>query len=85
MPHDAAGMAGMEHPTKGLGQVVTRVEDTRNEFHDEGASVFPVLDGEVLDVDVAGALSGDTRVDHVDGRLVGCFGGNPSSVMIAQR
>ena len=31
---------------------------------------FPFLDGKVLDGNVAGAISGDRGIDHVDGRHV---------------
>ena len=48
-------------------------------MHDNVAGVLPVLNGKVLDVNVARALGGDLRVNHVDGRFVvhpdGCGSG----------
>jgi len=37
MPHDAAGMAVMQCPTEGLHQVIGRIDDTRDELHDNCA------------------------------------------------
>lgn len=70
MPHDAAGMPFVQHPAKWLGQVIGRVDDAMNELHDDCTGFLPVLNGEVLDVDVAGTLGGYACIDHVDGRLV---------------
>ena len=39
-------------------------------MHDDVTGVLPVLDGEVLDLDVTRSLGGHTSVDHVNGRLV---------------
>jgi len=70
MPHDSAGMSVVWHPSKGLGQVIGRIDDPRNELHDNCARLLPVLCSEVLDVNVTRALSGHSSVDHVCGRLV---------------
>ena len=70
MPHGAAGMALMEDPAQGLGEIIRWVDDPRDEFHEDVASIFPVLNGKVLDIDVARALGRDASVDHVDGQLV---------------
>ena len=70
MSHDAASMASMEDPSEGLGEVVSRVENAGDVFHEDVTTFFPVLNSEVLDVDVTRALCRDLVVDHVDGRKV---------------
>ena len=70
MAHGAAGMALVENPSEGLSEVIWGVDDAWDEVHDDIASIFPVLDGKVLDVDVAGALGGHLGVNHVDGGFV---------------
>ena len=63
-------MAAVEDPAKVLGELVGRVDDTREVLHDDVATLAPFLDGEVLNVDVAGAFGRAGGVDHVDGGLV---------------
>ena len=70
VPHEAAGMPFMQNPAKWLGQVIGRVDDAMNEFHDNCTGFLPVLNGKVLDVDVVRVFSRHAGVDHVDGRLV---------------
>ncbi len=70
MTHQAASVTGVEDGTKRFGKVVRGVQDTRDEMHDNVTEFLPVLDGKVLDVDVARTFGRDTRIDHVDGRLV---------------
>ena len=36
--------------------------------HDNFFSISPVLDGKMLDINVTKLFSGDTVVDHIDGR-----------------
>ncbi len=38
--------------------------------HDNVLCVLPILDGKVLDINVARALGRDLRVDHVDSRHI---------------
>jgi hypothetical protein len=38
--------------------------------HDDVALLTPLLDREVLDINVAGAFGGSRGIDHVDGGLV---------------
>ena len=40
MSHDAASMAFMQDPAKGLGKVVSWIEGSRDERHDEVASIL---------------------------------------------
>ena len=70
MTHDAASVAFVKDPSKRLGEVIGWVDDARDECHECVTSIFPVLCGEVLDVDVARATCRNACVDHVDGRLV---------------
>ena len=60
----------MEHPTKGFGKIITRVDNTRDVVHNKVTTVLPILNGKGLDINKTRAFSGDTGVDHVDGRLV---------------
>ena len=52
MTHNASRMAGMEDPAQGLGEVIRGVDDTRDVAHDNVASLLPVLNGKVLDINV---------------------------------
>jgi len=70
MPHDAAGMALMQDLSQWFGEVIRGIDDTRDELQHNGPRVLPVLNGEVLDIDMTRTLSGNTSVDHVDGGLV---------------
>jgi len=70
MPHDSAGMSVVQHPSKGLGEVIGKIDDTRDKFHDNCARILPILYNEVLDINVTRALSRHTSVDHIDGQLV---------------
>jgi len=55
---------------RGFGQVIGRIDDPRDELHDNCARFFPILCGEMLDINVTRALSGHTSVDHIDDPLV---------------
>ena len=39
-------------------------------MHCDMTVIFPILDGKVLDVNMTGTFSGNTRIDHFDGRLI---------------
>ena len=70
MVHQMAGMAGMEYPAKGLRKVVRRIDDTRDGLEDNITSLAPVLNGKVLDVNMARALGRFSGVYHFDRRFV---------------
>ena len=70
MAHDAACMAFMEDPSQRLSQIVRAIDGARDEIQNNVTSIFPVLDGKVLDVNVTGTLSGNLSVDHIDSGLV---------------
>jgi len=59
-------VARVQNPSKGFCEVVSRIEDARNVFQDDFASLFPVLDGKELDVNVAGTFSGVSGIDKLD-------------------
>ena len=66
MSHDTPCVARMQDPTEGLGKVVGRIDNSREISHDNVASILPVLDGKVLDVNVTRALSRNSSIDHFD-------------------
>ena len=63
--HTATRMTRVQHPAKGLGEIIARVEDPREMFHDQVALFTPFLNSEVLDLDVSGTRCGSVLVDHV--------------------
>ena len=63
-------MAGVKDPAKGLGQVIQGIDDARDVLRDNVASILPILNGKMLDINVTGALGRDASVDHVDSRHV---------------
>ena len=65
-------MTLMEDPSKRFGgEVITRIEDTRAESHEDVTIIFPILNCEALNVNVPGAFRGYLLgIDHVDSGLV---------------
>jgi hypothetical protein len=70
MTHQTSGMARVKDPTNTFGEGVTWIEDTAEVGEEDMASLAPVLNGKVLDVDMARAFSRFVGVDHLDGGLV---------------
>ena len=70
MAHQAAAVACMKDPTKRFGEIVRRIKDTGDEGEDDVAVVFPILNREMLDQNLTGAISGDASVDHFNRGLV---------------
>ena len=66
MSHDAAGMTGMEDPSKRFGEIVIGNEDPRKMLHDKIFLLAPLLDGKLLDVNVLSTGSGMLFIDHVE-------------------
>ena len=64
MSHATACMARMEHPSKNLGQIIARIENPCEMFHDNVAFLAPFLNGKVLDLDVTSTRCGTVFVDH---------------------
>ena len=70
MSHEAAGMARVQDPAKGLGEVVGRIGDAGNVAHFNLALFAPVLDRKKLNINVSGAFGGALGIDHANGRGV---------------
>ena len=58
MSHDATCVSFMQNPSKRLGEIITGVNNPRNERHDNITSLFPVLDSEMLNVNMVRSFSG---------------------------
>ena len=70
MSQSPASMAMMKDPAKRLGEVIGIVDDAREVNQENVTIVLPILDGKVLDGNVAGPLCWDAGVHHINGRLV---------------
>jgi len=68
--HDAARMARMKHPSKGLGEIIRWIDYTRDVLQNYFANVFPILNGKRVNINVTGTLSRNLSVDHLDNRHV---------------
>ena len=55
MSHGPADVSAVKDPTESLGKRISRVDDAGDVFKENVAMLLPLLDGEVLDCDVAGA------------------------------
>ena len=53
MTHSTVNMMSKEGPTECLGCMVSDVDNTRDVAHDNDAMSLPLLNGKVLNVDVA--------------------------------
>ena len=70
MAHSASSMTRVEHPSQGFSEVIAGIENPRDMSHNNIASVFPLLDSKVLDVDVARAVGRHFGINHVNSRHV---------------
>ena len=68
--HEASSMSGVENPANTFGKSVAGVDGAFDVLEEDMSSTFPILDGEVLDVDVSGAFGRASSIDHFDGRFV---------------
>ncbi len=66
MAHQATNMTMMERGTERFCQRVGGIDDTRDMGKDNFLGGFPLLQGEMLDVDVTGTRCGTIRVNHQD-------------------
>ena len=64
MAHGMVSMASKKGPTKCLGSMVSNVDDARDVTHDNDATMLPLLDSKVVNVDVSGVRSGLAFIDH---------------------
>ena len=65
MFHAVVGMVRVKHPSKGLGEVITGVENAQEMLHDQVTLFVPFLNGEVLDLSAPSTWHGPVFVDHV--------------------
>ncbi len=70
MTHKTACVESMQDPAEGLGEIIRRVHDPRAMFENNPILIFPVLNGQVLNLDVSGMLSGMTGIDNFDGGFI---------------
>ena len=49
----SASMSGMEHPTKRFSHVISRVDNSSDIPHLNRASVLPILNGKMLDINMS--------------------------------
>ena len=64
MTHVATTVAVVEGPAASFCQSIGAVDDAGDVEKDQVTIVFPLLDGKVLDVNVASTVGGLARVDH---------------------
>ena len=68
---ESASMSRVEYPTKGFSHVVSGVDNSRNKSHLNRACLLPILNSKVLDINMTGALSRNTSIDHcIFGKLL---------------
>ena len=65
--HSTSGMARMKRQTESLGRAISDVQIRRYMLHADNTTSAPLLNCEVLDVDVPSANSRTVVVDHGDG------------------
>lgn len=63
-------MGGMKNPAKWHGEIIRRVDDTSSVVHYDFARIFPILDSNMLNIDVTRAFNRNVSVDHFDSRHV---------------
>ena len=70
MSHHTTSVSGVENPAKGFCEAVRDGDDAWDMLHINFICFSPVLDGEVLDVDVTRTLGWNAAADHVDRRHI---------------
>ena len=70
MPHGTTSMSGEKGPAKRLRRVIRRVDDARDVPHVQNTSLTPLLNGKMLNIDVARTWGRLALVDHSDSSLV---------------
>ena len=64
--HDASSMTRVQNPTQRFGEIIGRIDDPRKMLHDDVPVGFPILNGEELNVSVAGTFGGLFGIDKLD-------------------
>ena len=70
VPHEATCMASVENPAERFGEVIGRIEDTFDMTKGNMAFLLPILNGEMLYLEMTDSVSGMIVVDDLDGSLV---------------
>ena len=65
--HGTSGMTGKQGVAQSLGALVGKVQDAGNMPHHKDATLLPLLDGEVLNVNMPGPRGGLIFVHHCNG------------------
>jgi hypothetical protein len=82
--HSTARVTGMELGAQSFGGLVGGIEGSREVRNDDLTALAPFLNGEMLDVDVAGARSRFVLVDHGNGGHVVHMKDGGSILLVAQ-
>ena len=67
MAHGMMSMMRKKRPAKGLGSLVSDIDDARDMTHDNETMMLPLLNSKVLYVNVSGVRSGLAFIDHGNG------------------
>jgi hypothetical protein len=68
--HNATSVARVKDPSNALCESIAGVDGTLDLAEKKMSSLFPILDGKVLDIYVAGAFGRKVSVHHFDGGLI---------------
>ena len=60
----------MQNPTNRFGECITGIDDSRDMFECNIATLLPFLDCKVLNIDMTGTFSWFSSIHHVDSRHV---------------
>jgi hypothetical protein len=70
MSHEATGMSRMKYPANTFSESIAGIDGAFDVFEKDMSGALPVLDGEVLYVNVAGAFGRAPSIDHLDSRFI---------------
>ena len=68
--HNPSSMSSMEKSTKGLGEVICRIDLSWDVLQNDVTLLLPILDSKVSDIDVSCPSRWSSGVDNMYGRLV---------------
>ena len=67
MSHDVAGVPLVEDPSKRLGEIISRIDSSRDMKQFNVTPCFPILNSKESNVDMPGSPRGFSRVHNDDG------------------
>ena len=70
MSHDESGMSLVKNPSKRLGEIISRIDSSRDVKQLNVTPSFPVLNSKESDINMPGPLGRFSRVDNGDGRFI---------------